>query len=117
MKPHNFVVRAAVGVMAMLLLATINTTVRADDQAALATVMQKYGDAVGGEKLLASIKTLKTVYSSSLMGRPVTITTFAKAPSSFLQRVAVDGTQFSIEAGFDGKTAWTKTLSGTVQTL
>lgn len=87
------------------------------DQPTLATIMQKYANALGGLKLLTSIATTRTVYTSALLGRTVTVTTTAKAPSSFVQQVNVGDTPLSLDVGFDGKTAWTKTIAGAVNKL
>jgi len=103
---------------AALLVANVHGAAGAQpDDPALAAVMQKYADAIGGEKLLSSITSVQSVYSSTLFGHAVTVTTIAKAPASFVQRVQVEGTPLVMMIGFDGKTAWTKAISGAVQTL
>ena len=84
---------------------------------ALADVVRRYAEAIGGKPRLAKIRSSVTVYTSTLMGRDIVTTTTVKAPSSFLQVTRIEGTAFQTSVGFDGKTAWVQTPTGTVRTL
>jgi len=89
----------------------------AADQPDIASIMQKYADALGGHDVLGRIQTAKSVYQSTLMGRTITVTSLSKAPVKFVQRIQAEGMNAAVVIGFDGKTAWTQTLSGEVVKL
>src|ERR1700730_11822128 len=89
----------------------------AADRPDIASIMQKYADAIGGHDVLGRIQTVKSVYRSTLMGRTITVTTLTKAPVKFVQRIQAEGMNAAVVIGFDGKTAWTQTLGGEVVKL
>jgi len=71
-------------------------------------VYKNYINAIGGEKVILSVKDIKTISSSSVQGHPVTITEVRKLPSKqkydfssgtmVLQKMVYNGTKGYIEA-------------------
>jgi len=59
------------------------------------SVLRKYINAIGGEKIISGIKDIKIVYNSTYQGIPITITELRKAPDKYMQKIdGVQGGQF-----------------------
>ncbi len=85
--------------------------------AQLSEVMNKYADAIGGRKLIGSIRTQVSVFTFDLLGRTVVVRTTTKIPSFFLQETTAEGGTGKIVVGFDGKTAWSQGPDGVTKIL
>lgn len=83
---------------------------------ALATIVNRYAQAIGGRSVLVKIRSQVSVYTFDLMGYTVTLTTENKPPSYYLQVVTIEGSP-STSTGFDGKLAWLRSTDGVVQIL
>lgn len=54
------------------------------------SVMKRYINAIGGEKLIMGIKDIKTIYTATIQGIPVKLIEIKKAPDKFMQ--SIEGT-------------------------
>lgn len=79
--------------------------------------MEKYANAIGGRSLLSNVTSQVSVYTLTLMGLRLTVTTTVAAPSSYLQVVRQAGGETTLETGFDGKLAWLRGPDGVVHFL
>lgn len=94
-------------------VADANTTAEPD----LATLMDKYVNAIGGRDLLGKINSQIAVFGFTLLGRQLIVTTTVKVPSYFLEVTQAEGGSGKIIVGFDGKTAWIQGADGSVHIL
>jgi len=79
--------------------------------------MDRYVSALGGRKLLGSIKNQVSVYTFTLLGRVLVVRTTTKEPCYYLQVTQAEGGTSKISVGFDGKTAWSQGPDGVTQVL
>lgn len=83
----------------------------------LATIMDKYTTALGGWELLSKITSQTSVFSFTIAGHTMVVTTTTKAPTFYLQVVAAEGGGGKLTTGFNGKLAWLQDQSGVVHLL
>ncbi len=83
----------------------------------LATIMDRYTTALGGRELLSKITTQVSVFSFTIAGHTMVVTTTTKAPTFYLQVVAPEGGGGKLTTGFNGKLAWLQDQSGVVHLL